>query len=166
MLRGGHRYLWVNSIDFWTPEIIKLDVISMSANFQNWLPSMHTSCAHTLCDMWYNIYLWHLCLSRKSELTAGAPYQKKASRYAEHKTVFWIWISCLRSNEPCAVKAGPQPQMWILPRMLPWNGQNWRWAAKLSLYNKCGRCWGRCAFTLIFQTPGYKNKINHDYKHS
>jgi hypothetical protein len=23
--------------------------------------------------------------------------------------VFWIWISCLRSNEPCAVKAGPLP---------------------------------------------------------
>jgi hypothetical protein len=21
----------------------------------------------------------------------------------------WIWLSCLRSNEPCAVKAGPLP---------------------------------------------------------
>jgi hypothetical protein len=24
---------------------------------------------------------------------------------------------------------------------------------------------GHCAFTLIFQTPGYKNKINYNYKH-
>jgi hypothetical protein len=29
--------------------------------------------------------------------------------------------------------------------------------------NKRGRCWGRCAFTIINLTLGYKNKINHDY---
>jgi hypothetical protein len=28
----------------------------------------------------------------------------------------------------------------------------------MSLYNKRGRCWGRCAFTLIFRTPGYKKQ--------
>jgi hypothetical protein len=41
----------------------------------------------------------------------------------------------------------------------------WRWAARMSLYNKRWRCWGHCAFTLIFRTPGYKSKINYNYKH-
>jgi hypothetical protein len=77
-----------------------------------------------------------------------------------------FFISCLRSNEPYAVIAGPLPpnvstaQNAAMTEMDKIEGEQPNCPFTIN-----ERWWGRCAFTLIFRTPGYKNKKEHDHKH-
>jgi hypothetical protein len=45
----------------------------------------------------------------QSGSTCHSSTQNKKQNNKSHQGILWIWISCLRSNEPCAVKAGPLP---------------------------------------------------------